>query len=69
MSTWHQQRASVSPPADKWTIISDPPNATRTFWVCDTESEARKRLECWRMNGNGQHCFIVAPTAGARPIL
>ena len=51
--------------ATGWVIVRDPPNEMRTFWICDTESEARKCLDTWRMNGNGAHCTILPPTVGA----
>jgi hypothetical protein len=69
MSTWHQDQRKHVIPYDKWTIVTNPPHGLRTFWTFDTESEARKRLETWRMNGHGAHSHIIAPTAGAGVLL
>lgn len=54
---------------DKWTIETKPPYGKATSMSFDTESEARKRLDTWRMNGRGLHSTIKAPTAGAGVIL
>jgi hypothetical protein len=67
MSTWHQrQRPAAIPPADQWTIISDPPNGLRTFMCFDTEAAARKCLQGLRANGHGEHLTLTPPRAGAK---
>lgn len=61
MSTWHQDRRPSLPPADSWTIVSDPPNDMLSFTTFPTEAAARTRLELLQVTGRGAHCYLQPP--------
>lgn len=70
MATWHQNQNPVPLYHETdWTIVSDPPGDMRCLIRFSTKEAAEERLDTWKKNGSGQHCYILAPYSGPNKVL